>query len=364
MLSSLRSASTRTSLRSFIVSSSRHPACHSWQSIPQQRAVNRTIPVRSLASKSTSAHLEGLADLINETAAKSTYTPTPDSSLDGRTKSCSVFIGNLPESVDESRIREELDGFPGIDTANIRVVRRSGVKSPGHGYVDFENPVHADELVRTMAGNWFINDKKLVVQISHGSPITNKGTPSPIIVLRSLPPSADLKTVEEVFSRFEGVKNVRLFRVSENPEGVAFFVSSKYARAAMRVLANSQLTIGDRSIEATFAEQRHKSHPKSRTLRFIISRGGEDRFRKILQDNQCGTITRIKFAGRSVFVQFATLEEAIETHKKLRHLDSPDGPKVFTSVGYVRELQEGNLLLHVPQEATISPKWHFKPVEP
>ncbi len=116
MLSNVRASSARVTLRSFIASSSRPSACRFRLSYPSN---SRTHFVRTLASNG--AQLDSLADLISDTAAKSDYNPTPDSRKEGKPKSCSVFLGNLPQSIDEKFIRKQLDGFPGIDDARFYI---------------------------------------------------------------------------------------------------------------------------------------------------------------------------------------------------------------------------------------------------
>lgn len=125
-----------------------------------------------------------------------------------------------------------------------------------------------------------------------------------MIELKSLPLSADLKTVKEVFAEFEGVGHVRFctspffassplpvcisFLVDRNehtdaPEGKAYFVSVEMAKKAMKVLASSELTIGDRLIEATYGDEGHNPTPPSRTLRISGLPDNKDRLQKILQ---------------------------------------------------------------------------------
>ncbi len=97
------------------------------------------------------------------------------------------------------------------------LVRDYAGLSVGYGFVEFDSPAHADELVRLMAENWVIKDKKISLQISNGKIKPKsyyRGPPSRTIVLKPLPPSADLKTVREVFAGFEGVTNIRFGEVS------------------------------------------------------------------------------------------------------------------------------------------------------
>jgi len=71
--------------------------------------------VRTLATKGT--QLENLADLINETASKSEYSPRTEDVQQAH----SVFIGNLPSFLDEAGIKAHLKGFPGIDDARFNI---------------------------------------------------------------------------------------------------------------------------------------------------------------------------------------------------------------------------------------------------
>ena len=105
-----------------------------------------------------------------------------------------------------------------VRLVQLTIVRR-GRRSRGYGFVNFDNPAHADELVRRKGESWVYGNKKVEVHISHegdrqhvkdDNDVKDRGNPSPFVVLRSLPPSADLETVKEVFTEFEGVKFVRL----------------------------------------------------------------------------------------------------------------------------------------------------------
>jgi len=230
--------------------------------------------------------------------------------------------------------------------------------SVGYGFVEFDSPAHADELVRLMAENWVIKDKKISLQISNGKIKPKsyfRGPPSRTIVLKPLPPSADLKTVREVFAGFEGVTNIRFATFGDKSKGrlgFAYFKTIKDARSAMDVLAASDLTIDHRIIKAMFANSGdNKVQPESRILRINGLGEDKDRLYRMLREHHCENgVTHINFGKDDILVQFFTVQKA--NHAR-RILELHNGASL--SVNYAQSMDGGPPLLRVPRSTTIAP---------
>lgn len=63
--------------------------------------------------------------------------------------SCKIFVGNLPFSVDNDRLKEEFSKFGQVEETKIIMDRNSG-RSKGYGFVEFANREAADAAIAGM----------------------------------------------------------------------------------------------------------------------------------------------------------------------------------------------------------------------
>lgn len=60
-----------------------------------------------------------------------------------------IFVGNLPFSVDNTRLQQEFVQFGDVESAKIIMDRNSG-RSRGYGFVEFSEKTGADAAVEKM----------------------------------------------------------------------------------------------------------------------------------------------------------------------------------------------------------------------
>jgi RNA recognition motif-containing protein len=75
-----------------------------------------------------------------------------------------IYVGNLPYSVTEDRLRELCGEFGEISYARVITDRRTG-RSKGFGFVEFSSPEAAQAAIEALHGT-YLEERELVVNIA------------------------------------------------------------------------------------------------------------------------------------------------------------------------------------------------------
>ena len=65
--------------------------------------------------------------------------------------SVKIFVGNLPFSVDDERLKAEFTKFGTVESARVVTDRHTG-RSRGYGFVEFADTESANAAIEQMAG--------------------------------------------------------------------------------------------------------------------------------------------------------------------------------------------------------------------
>ena len=77
-----------------------------------------------------------------------------------------IFVGNLPFSMNDDRLKEEFSKFGAVESAKIVTEKHTG-RSRGYGFVEFTDQASADAAIKAMNGLNFEN-RPLTVSIAKG----------------------------------------------------------------------------------------------------------------------------------------------------------------------------------------------------
>ncbi|KAF8413136.1 hypothetical protein HHK36_001112 [Tetracentron sinense] len=111
---------------------------------------------------------------------------TPNTQINKEVNDANLYVGYLPQSVDESRLRELFSPFGRVIDAKVIKDHSTGF-SKGYGFVKYDDPISASTAVAHMNGHK-IDGKMLAVRIA-GQPPTAAGN-SVITLLPKYPGSA------------------------------------------------------------------------------------------------------------------------------------------------------------------------------
>ncbi len=78
--------------------------------------------------------------------------------------SAKIFVGNLPFSIDNSKLEEEFAKYGTVVSAKVIMDRNSG-RSRGYGFVEFDNEASAQEAV-DKANNLPMDGRNLTVSLA------------------------------------------------------------------------------------------------------------------------------------------------------------------------------------------------------
>ncbi|OVA14091.1 RNA recognition motif domain [Macleaya cordata] len=101
--------------------------------------------------------------------------PTSDSKTNKEVDDTNLFVGYLPQTVDENRLMELFSPFGRLIEAKVIKDRNTGF-SKGYGFVKYNNPINAAAAVATMNG-YPIDGKILAVKLA-GNPPAAGSSPS------------------------------------------------------------------------------------------------------------------------------------------------------------------------------------------
>ena len=75
-----------------------------------------------------------------------------------------VFVGNLPFSLDDEKLKNEFSRFGAIESAKIVTEKHTG-RSRGYGFVEFADQAAAEAAVQGLNGQLF-EERPLTVQLA------------------------------------------------------------------------------------------------------------------------------------------------------------------------------------------------------
>ena len=78
--------------------------------------------------------------------------------------SVKLFVGNLPFSLDDEKLKTEFSRFGAIESAKIVTEKHTG-RSRGYGFVEFADQASADAAIQGLNGQMF-EERPLTVQLA------------------------------------------------------------------------------------------------------------------------------------------------------------------------------------------------------